>query len=186
MASGYLAELRLQRTAIVESSMDFRCPSIQAPMSWPNLGAERLREVDVLIIAAGRLREVNSRRDLFCAVQEIIANLLGSEHFAVFEKIAGKMQRTAFSGDKDRIPRTMNVIAQDIASRGEMLEFDMQPRISTPLVFGHAIVGLLVIYDLLPQKHTMSAVDSALLGLLQRFAGAGLVAFPAVSRSVRV
>lgn len=128
----------------------------------------KIRELEILIAAAERLLDVKDRNTMFRGVHEVLANLLGTEHFAIYEKKAAKFNRVAFSGHTALIPTSLPSVEEAEALAHTVV----------PLTFGDRVVGLLVVFTFLPQKGETWAGDTSLLRFVQRVLGVGIVALP--------
>lgn len=147
---------------------------------------EQNAELVALYAAIERLHEAPSRSAVLGAIQEIVVNLVGSEHFALYEKTA--------DGRRLVVARALGV---DAAGLGEVaigsgvvgrVAAEGKPFVAPPGGVGAApevlacvplkvagvVTGALAIHRLLGHKPSLSAFDHELFALLERHAGLAL------------
>ncbi|HEY6005752.1 MAG TPA: GAF domain-containing protein [Anaeromyxobacter sp.] len=142
-----------------------------------------------LYVAVQRLYGAADRADVLAAIQEIVANLVGSEELAVFE----------LSGDGNRLvpahafgveppdPREIavgsgtvgRVAAEGVAFVADEADAAARPdpphlTACIPLELGGRVRGALAIYGLLGHKSSLGSLDRELLALLQKHAARAL------------
>jgi hypothetical protein len=142
-----------------------------------------------LYVASYRLHATRDRQEVLSAIQEIVANLIGSEELAVYETDAdgatlklvasygidpaehaavplgaGRIGRAAQSGGPDVGP---SPAAPERAAEGELTA-------CIPLKLDGQIIGALALFRLLPQKAGFEAIDHELFDLLATHAAAAL------------
>lgn len=136
-----------------------------------------------LWVASNRLHESLDRRQVLCAIQEIIINLLGSEELAVFELSAdgSSLELVDSFGVEEqklsRIPLGLGSIGK-AAQEGQPLVNDPPAEgltAAVPLMLGTRAVGAVAVFGLLPQKlGGLRPLDKDLLELLRAQAGLAL------------
>jgi GAF domain-containing protein len=143
-----------------------------------------------LFVASYRLHETLNPRDVLLVIQEIIANLVGSEQLAVFELAPGGdalellwafgLDEAAYSS----LPAHSGVIGRSIGS-GEifirngsepegLLSHEKQLTASIPLHLNGHVVGAIAVFDLLAHKPGLTHVDEELFELLASRAATAL------------
>jgi GAF domain len=144
-------------------------------------------ELANLYVASYRLHGTRDRREVVAAIQEIVANLIGSEELAVYETDpAGRTLRLVASYGIDpetpaavplgagRIGRAAQSGGADVgASRGapeRAAEAELTACI--PLKHEGQVVGALAVFRLLPQKAGFEPIDHELFELLATHAAA--------------
>jgi GAF domain len=143
-----------------------------------------------LYVASFRLHGTLDRREVLAAVQEIVANLIGSEEMAVFEMNAAQsalelvavngMDATAWcavslnDGLIGRTARTgeLYVVGSGDASAASPAESRLTACI--PLKIDGRVTGAIALFRLLPQKKGYVAVDHELFELLGTHAATAL------------
>ena len=150
-----------------------------------------------LYIASYRLHTAQSREEALSAISETLVNLVGTEHFAVYEMGGG--------GDALEVASSVGTLPADLATirigvgpigeavalgrvfvagAGETLDGRSEPpalRALIPLTHAQGVAGAIAIFDLLPQKNgAFEDADLELFDLLAtdaaralRCAGAG-------------
>jgi len=142
-----------------------------------------------LYVASYRLHGTLDRKEVIEAIQEIIANLIGSEEACLFElhPESGSLELAAcfgLSADSARtMPSACAPIAQAVKS-GEIFVADAQHRPGSaledrltacvPLTLDGRVTGALAIFQLLPQKSAIEDVDRELFDLLATHAATAL------------
>jgi hypothetical protein len=119
---------------------------------------QRLGQVAQLQAAVRQLHEAALPADVLTTIKEIVANLIGSEEMGIYARRPGG-GLTLLDGigvDTDQPGDGADVVA------------------SIPLHMGGAVVGLIVIFRLLPQKRELEPVDHELFALLSTHAGLAL------------
>jgi GAF domain-containing protein len=142
-------------------------------------------------VAVQRLYTSTGRDDVLSAIVEIVANLVGSEEIAVFEKGDDGLTLTLANGvaaePLRKIPSGTGLIGW-VAQAGEMLlpEARSLPSLPSlepyeesltaciPLLLRGRVTGAVAIFKLLPQKSHLSELDHGLFEVLQSHAGLAL------------
>ncbi len=150
---------------------------------------DRLSQLSRLYAAVWRLSVTDGRGDALLAIKEIVANLVGSEHAAVFEMAADGSGLRYVDGiglDPDchvSDPLDSRVIGASVRSREIYVASgpasptpvgDGEPQACVPLLDGEVVVGVLVVYRLLMQKSGFDAADHRLFDVLATHAGRAL------------
>lgn len=150
-----------------------------------------------LYVASQRLHETIDRAEVLRAIEEILINLVGSEELAIFELDASASRLSLISsfglppqlcrsralddGPLGRAVRTgRTVIVGD-----EEPHPDAEPRLTAcvPLVVRERVIGVIAIYQLLPQKPRLEPVDCELFALLTTAAATALHCAAIVARA---
>jgi putative methionine-R-sulfoxide reductase with GAF domain len=135
-----------------------------------------------LYVASYRLHGTLDRAELLLAIQEIVANLVGSEEMGLFEidEEAGELALAAHLGiDPERfrrIPLGAGIIGR-VARRGETHVTqtagldnagpdEANLTACVPLKVGGRVTGALAVFRLLPQKPSLEPLDHELFDLL--------------------
>ncbi len=163
-------EIELQLKALAGRSHD---PEKQIEMT------RRCMEMQALFAASTRLLAAASRIEIFDAVQDIVANLIGSEELTLFELNAERnlLQAAAWYGvsETQKSPVTVGEgVIGKVASDGKaFFSNESEPGLSAciPLRVETEVVGVLAIFSLLPQKQHLEPWDFEVLKLLQERLG---------------
>jgi hypothetical protein len=156
-----------------------------------------------LYVASYQLHSTLDFREVIQIVQEIVINLIGSECFAILlldektnelrtiasegaEYLAGVDQVTVRLGDGvlGKVAKTGEsyYVNQDLGDGEITLE---KPLAAVPLKIKEHVIGLIVIYRLLQQKDSFSAVDYELFSLLAAHAATAIFSSKLYSQSER-
>ena len=142
-----------------------------------------------LYVASYRLHGTLDRKEVVDAIQEIIANLIGSEEACLFEVHAasGALELAACFGVTTESARAMPSACAPIAQAvktGEIFVADAQHRRGSaledrltacvPLKLDGRVTGAIAIFQLLPQKSAIEDVDRELFDLLATHAATAL------------
>jgi hypothetical protein len=143
-----------------------------------------------LYVASYRLHGTVERREVLVSIQEIVANLIGSEEMAIFELAPDGEALSLIASigvDPSRyraIPVGSGIIGRTILSgetfvvhgpdaRGELpQEVDLTACI--PLKLDGRVTGAIALFRLLPQKAGFEAIDKELFELLATHAATAL------------
>jgi GAF domain-containing protein len=141
-------------------------------------------------VAAQRLLNTQSKEDLFNAIHEIIANLIGCEEIGIFRidegcKLSLVSSRGLDTEQFQRIPLGSSLIgktllSEDIYFGGEIagnFRLPQEANLSAciPLRVNERLYGAIGIFRLLPQKPELGSDDKELLCLLARMTAAVLL-----------
>ncbi len=145
-----------------------------------------------LYVASFRLHGTLDRAEVLAAIQEIVANLIGSEEMAVFEMDESRstLRRVAANGlepgswpsvplDQGLIGRVAMTGALYVAGNGDASSAHPAERDLTaciPLKIDGLVIGAIALFRLLPQKKGFVAVDHELFELLGTHAATALYA----------
>ena len=156
----------------------------------PELMREDGEQVE-LCVARHRLGQSRDREQLFRGIEEIVAAIVGSEEYAVFEcdPVGGRLQVVSSVGvDPDwlELP-TPDGRIEELVSRGEVWVAENAAAVEAandelpltaciPLRQGETITGAIAIFRLLPQKKNYMPVDHDLFRFLSTHAGAAMQA----------
>jgi hypothetical protein len=143
-----------------------------------------------LYVASYRLHETLSRREVLAIIQEIIANLVGSEEIGVFElDRSGDVLRLAWSFGLDEaryrtVPARAGIIGRSL-SRGEIFTTDGAVADEAlaheegltaciPLTVEGKVTGAITVFRLLGHKPALTRVDQEIFELLATHAAMAL------------
>lgn len=140
---------------------------------------KQIRKLEVLTVVSSRLSQANGREQYITALQEICANLVGSEEIAVFEKTSVRDMQlvAAWDGCQDlpNIYPGQGTIGKAAAEgktyfrdRGSapVVAYERRLTACIPLKVSGNIVGVLAMFGLLPQKGSLSEQDHEVLEFL--------------------
>jgi len=143
-----------------------------------------------LYVASYRLHETLERREVLAIIQEILANLVGSEDIGVYELSEDGLTLTAlWSAGLDAtkwktLPARTGVIGRAIESREiyvggstpapEALPHEATLTACVPLTLGSTIIGAITVFRLLDHKTELTRVDQELFELLATHAATAL------------
>jgi hypothetical protein len=141
-----------------------------------------------LYVASYRLHGTLDRQEVLQTIQEIVANLIGSEQMAVFEREGSTLSLVASTGIDPSSCRSVqvgvgaiggvvetgriHVVEHAQGRHSEDLESELTACI--PLTLGDRVIGAIAIFRLLPQKTAIEAVDHELFDLLATHAATAL------------
>ena len=140
-----------------------------------------------LYVASQRLHETLDRASVLGAIEEILINLVGSEELAIFELDArGAMLSLSWSFGIERQRYLVRALDDGPIGRavrsGQTVILDDEarptdePRLTAcvPLKLRDRVIGVIVIFQLLPQKPRLEQVDRDLFNLLTTAAATAL------------
>jgi hypothetical protein len=143
-----------------------------------------------LYVAAYRLNGTSRLQDVITALQEIIANLIGSEEMAIYEvdKTRSVLLLLGWLGiDPDvyrTIPLGKGIIGRaavdgqrflaDGRTNGDRLLTEKNLTACIPLKLDGEVIGMIAVFRLLPQKPALQALDLELFDLLSSQAATSL------------
>ena len=158
-----------------------------------------------LYVASYQLHSTLDFREVIQIVQEIVINLVGAEAFAILllDEKTNELKTIASEGE-DVMPNVDQIsirlgdgvlgqvaktgesyyINQDIDADGGAITID-KPLAAVPLKIKEHVIGLIVIYKLLQQKDSFSAVDYELFSLLAAHAATAIFSSKLYSQSER-
>jgi len=156
-----------------------------------------------LYVASYQLHSTLDFREVITIVQEIVINLVGAESFAILllDEKTNELKAIAWEGE-DVMPGVDNVSARlgdgvlgQVAKTGESYYVNQdieggtvtidKPLAAVPLKIKEHVIGLIVIYKLLQQKDSFSAVDYELFSLLAAHAATAIFSSKLYSQSER-
>jgi transcriptional regulator with GAF, ATPase, and Fis domain len=156
-----------------------------------------------LYVASYQLHSTLDFREVIQIVQEIVINLIGAESFAILllDEKTNELKTIASEGE-DVMPgietistRLGDGVLGSVAKTGESyyINQDMEggkitldkPLAAVPLKIKEHVIGLVVIYKLLQQKDSFSAVDYELFSLLAAHAATAIFSSKLYSQSER-
>jgi transcriptional regulator with GAF, ATPase, and Fis domain len=157
-----------------------------------------------LYVASYQLHSTLDFREVIQIVQEIIINLVGAESFAILllDEKTNELKTIASEGE-DVMPgletistRLGDGILGSVAKTGESYYINQdledggkvtldKPLAAVPLKIKEHVIGLVVIYKLLQQKDSFSAVDYELFSLLAAHAATAIFSSKLYSQSER-
>jgi transcriptional regulator with GAF, ATPase, and Fis domain len=156
-----------------------------------------------LYVASYQLHSTLDFREVITIVQEIVINLIGAESFAILllDEKTNELKAIASEG-ADVMPGVEGVSARlgdgilgHVAKTGESYYINQdveggkvtldKPLAAVPLKIKEHVIGLIVIYKLLQQKDSFSAVDYELFSLLAAHAATAIFSSKLYSQSER-
>jgi nitrate/nitrite-specific signal transduction histidine kinase len=156
-----------------------------------------------LYVASYQLHSTLDFKEVIQIVQEIVINLVGAESFAILllDEKTNELRTIAREGE-DVMPGIENVSARlgdgilgQVAKTGESYYINQdteggkvtleRPLAAVPLKIKEHVIGLIVIYKLLQQKDSFSAVDYELFSLLAAHAATAIFSSKLYSQSER-
>jgi len=156
-----------------------------------------------LYVASYQLHSTLDFREVITIVQEIVINLIGAESFAILllDEKTNELKAIASEG-ADVMPGVEGVSARlgdgilgQVAKTGESYYINQdveggkvtldKPLAAVPLKIKEHVIGLIVIYKLLQQKDSFSAVDYELFSLLAAHAATAIFSSKLYSQSER-
>jgi nitrate/nitrite-specific signal transduction histidine kinase len=156
-----------------------------------------------LYVASYQLHSTLDFREVIQIVQEIVINLVGAEAFSLLllDENTNELKSIAFEGEDvmpglDQISiRLGEGLLGEVAKSGESyyISHDAEggavsiekPLAAIPLKIKEHVIGLIVIYKLLQQKHEFSAIDYELFSLLAAHAATAIFSSKLYSQSER-
>lgn len=148
---------------------------------------KRTAELTSLYVTSHRLHESLDPTEVCRAIEEIVASLVGSEEFALFERAAdeGVLRLTYAVGVTPAEPRVRvgSGIVGEVAASGELWLAPQPPDAASegagptacvPLRLGEHTTGVIAIFGLLDHKPRLEPADRELLEVLSRQAAAAL------------
>jgi hypothetical protein len=140
-----------------------------------------------LYVSSYQLHGTLDREAVLCAIREILINLVGSEHFAVYEMAEDEsaLEMVTSFGLEEESNRRISVTAHPIgrlvasgethlAGRSPALT-DLPPLVvSLPLKLDGRVTGAIVIFGLLSHKSDLQELDFELFDLLSSHAATAL------------
>jgi transcriptional regulator with GAF, ATPase, and Fis domain len=156
-----------------------------------------------LYVASYQLHSTLDFREVIQIVQEIIINLVGAEAFAILllDEKTNELKTIAYEGDdvmsglEGISTRLGEGILGNVAKTGESYYVNQdvdggaitleKPLAAVPLKIKEHVIGLIVIYKLLQQKDSFSAVDYELFSLLAAHAATAIFSSKLYSQSER-
>lgn len=130
-----------------------------------------------LYVASYQLHGTLDRQAVVMAMQEIIVNLVGSEHFAVYELDgSGRGFELVASVGEDRRPDFDSGPVAEALRSGEIRIGEPGGPVAAcvPLKRDSTVTGLVVIHGLLPHKGSIEPLDHELFDLLATHAATAL------------
>jgi len=156
-----------------------------------------------LYVASYQLHSTLDFREVIQIVQEIVINLIGAESFAILllDEKTNELKTIACEGE-DAMPGVENISARlgegiigEVAKTGDSYYINQdveggkitleRPLAAVPLKIKEHVIGLIVIYKLLQQKDSFSAVDYELFSLLAAHAATAIFSSKLYSQSER-
>ena len=157
-----------------------------------------------LYVASYQLHSTLDFREVIQIVQEIVINLIGAEAFAILllDEKTNELKTIASEGE-DVMPGTDAIsvrlgdgVLGNVAKTGESYYINQdledggkvtleKPLAAVPLKIKEHVIGLVVIYKLLQQKDSFSAVDYELFSLLAAHAATAIFSSKLYSQSER-
>jgi hypothetical protein len=200
------AQLKAENLRLVEKALrleDFREKQHQLEAQLSKAVEDKLRSADDclraeaqttslsrLFVASYRLHETLDRAELMKIIEEIVANMIGSEEMAVFQRREGSNTLVLLSSVGEAAARLKTIEIGSghigrVAASGQVFvrepgsfEADApgEERLTAcvPLRLSGEVIGALAIFALLPQKRAYDAIDHELFELLATQGGMAL------------
>lgn len=181
---------------VEEENKDFASRYIEIEEQNNNLAS--------LYVASYQLHSTLDFREVIQIVQEIVINLIGAEAFAILllDEKTNELKTIAFEGDDvmsglgQISTRLGEGIMGTVAKTGESYYINQdvdgggaisieKPLAAVPLKIKEHVIGLIVIYKLLQQKDSFTAVDYELFSLLAAHAATAIFSSKLYSQSER-
>jgi len=147
---------------------------------------EQSSELAQLYVSLERLHGGLSREETLQALQEIIINVVGSEEFAVFERVEDRLSLIHHFG-VDPVPLREVKVGDGVigrtAQRGKLFvagrdgpvdAADADVSASIPLLVGDDVWGVLTVFRLLGHKPNLGESDQVVFELIRSHAGIAL------------
>lgn len=165
--------------------------ALEAVLAEKALVEEQNARLTALYVGGARLQGMTRREDVVAAIEEIVANLLGSEEIAVFvvDEGARALRLVGASGiDASlmaRVPLGEGIIGGAVKAGARWIKGAAPPAPAVtrdagltacvPLRVGARVTGAVAIFGLLPQKGELEPGDEDLLALLETAAASALL-----------
>jgi|SRR5215813_1291993 len=139
-------------------------------------------ELEAVIMTAIRLIAVWDREDAVHALQDIVANVIGSEEMALFEMRTEScgFEATAWCGvSEEQCAEAAKGLVGKVGRNGTAVfprSGDSGITACVPLRMNHHVIGVLAIFSLLPQKMRLEHSDLVVMRFLEHHAGKLLMA----------
>ncbi len=173
------SSLREELATIAERSQVFSQQLLQIERQNSNLAN--------LYVATYQLHGSVEREVVLSTIQEILANLVGSEQVAIFELAEGGKHLTALAVNGLDAGRLQSIAVGQgpigrVAATGQLFVAEQngasseEPDLTAciPLRLSGRVVGVIAIFRLLPQKERLGDLDHELFDLLATHAGTAL------------
>lgn len=193
-----IVELEQEKQVIHERIKQVEAENLDFANRYVEIEAEN-NQLANLYIASYQLHSTLDFAEVLQVISEIIINLIGAEQFAILllEEKTGRLQAVAAEGvELSDLPA--EVIGQGVigtvAQTGEnhfIEEIDSyhpdleNPLVAIPLKIKDHVIGVIVIYRLLVQKHRFAEVDYELFTLLAGHAATAIFSSNLYSDSER-
>lgn len=146
---------------------------------------ERLSVLAARFAAVASLHDALDEAGVILSIQEVVANLIGSEQIVLLDVDADGCLRPVAASGVDTAPYTglkigKGAIGAAAAGRLYVAPSDANPdptglTAAIPLTIGDEVTGVLAIFRLLPQRAALDAGDRELLELLGTHAARALL-----------
>ncbi|HEY6253674.1 MAG TPA: GAF domain-containing protein [Candidatus Angelobacter sp.] len=141
-------------------------------------------ELEAVLLASGRLLAALTREDAIRAIQDIVANVIGSEQMALFTMPAEKSEFEIIAYCGITKEQCLQAAGEDgMVARVWQSGTAIFPRSGgsgftacVPLRAKQKLVAVLAIFSLLPQKLRLEPMDIEIMKFLEHYAGELLVA----------
>lgn len=150
---------------------------------------KRAARVGNLLAVVSQLHAAHSEAEVYTAVEEILAAIVGTESFAVYELLPNEGAlgpRFCVGMERQSLP-PVRVGQGLIGKAAERMEAEIHPAeraceapleeklsATVPLLLGPRVMGVLAIFELLPQKGALEDGDQDVLELLAGHVGLAL------------
>jgi hypothetical protein len=180
------AKLR-EQVQRLEQRLSEREHALHAALARGALAEEQLARLTRLYVAHERLQQARAPDQVLEAIQEIVANIIGSEQLAIWrlDRAAGTLSLVSSMGIEPAPLRTVPLgqgIIGRVALTGEPFVAATPPppgsllpvNACVPLSMEDRVQGAIAIFALLPQKLALEDMDRELLTLLSEQAAPAL------------
>jgi len=134
-------------------------------------------ELEAVVMAATRLLAVCDRDAVVHAIQDIVANLIGSEEMALFEMATESYEFEAIAScgvTEEQCKQAAEGLVGKVGRSGLAVfprSGDSGMSACVPLFLDQHVIAVIAIFDLLPQKVRLEQPDIAVLKYLEKHAG---------------
>lgn len=176
-----------ERVHLLEYRLAERERALQTSLARVALAEEQLARLTRLYVVHERLRQALAPAEVLEAIQEIVANLIGSEELAIWrlDATSGALSLVSCVGLEPAPLRTVPLgqgIIGRVALTGEPFVASVPPppdsphalNACVPLSLEDRVRGALAIFALLPQKQALEDADRELLVVLSEQAAVAL------------
>jgi nitrate/nitrite-specific signal transduction histidine kinase len=195
---GRVEQLEAEREALVQRFKQVEQENVDFANRYLEIEEEN-NNLANLYVASFQLHSTLDFKEVVQIVMEIVINLIGAEKFGLMllDERKGDLYAVSAEGlDREQIPHiklgagTIGQVAQAgqpwVAEHLSPERVTLtEPQVVIPMRIKDQLIGAIVIYSLLEQKHSFSALDHELFNLLAGHAATALFASKLYSESER-